>query len=271
MASEMRKDLVFPVAGHFMFVPYGTDNQPDMSRAYSSNKGVVVSIARDMTLNTTTLPDGNSPYPAAEYVTTQEGTLTITLSTYDPQLEALLSGANFQDGDSTADKTMWFMGSVSVPETTAYSVTLEPKPISADTLLIEDMYGNKFKPAETSPSAKLEYTYDSSAGTVTFNAADAGKILTVIYQYTADSVTAVGYLENPKKSTFMAVIVGESKDKDEVTFQKTNVIIDRCTANGAVTPPTSSNDPTQGWTVTVSVLKPRAGKAPVSVKFENEA
>lgn len=266
--STLRKDLVFPVAGHFLFVPYGINGLPDMTKAYNSNKGVVVSIQRAMTLNTTQLPDGNSPYPAAEYVTTQEGTITYVLSTYDPQLEALVAGATFEDGTST-DGEMWTIASETVPSAAEYKLTLDPRPKSKDQIVIEDMYGNKFEHEDTAPSAGSKFTYDSSGGTITFNVADAGKAINIVYCYDGTAVTSVSYLENPKKATFMAITIGQTKDKDEVTFQNVNVIVDRCTVSGAVTPPTASNDPTQGWTLTTSVLKPRAGKNPVKVKFEN--
>lgn len=268
--STMRKDLVFPVAGHFMFIPYGTNGLPDMTKAYCSNKGVVVSIQRAMTLNTTSLPDGNSPYAAAEYVTTQEGTLTYVLSTYDPQLEALVAGATFEDGTAT-DNEMWTIASETIPSAAEYKLTLDPRPKSKDQIVIEDMYGNKFEHEDTAPSAGSKFTYDSSGGTITFNVADAGKPITIVYSYDGTAVTSVSYLENPKKTTFMAITVGQTKDKDEVTYQKVNVIVDRCTVSGAVTPPISSNDPTQGWTLTTNILKPRAGQNPVKVKFENEA
>ena len=166
--STLRKDLVFPVAGHFLFVPYGTNGLPDMTKAYNSNKGVVVSIQRAMTLNTTPLPDGNSPYPAAEYVTTQEGTMTYVLSTYDPQLEALVAGASFEDGTST-DGEMWTIASETVPSAAEYKLTLDPRPKSKDQIVIEDMYGNKFEHEDTAPSAGSKFTYDSAGGTITFN------------------------------------------------------------------------------------------------------
>ncbi len=88
------------------------------------------------------------------------------------------------------------------------------------------------------------------------------------YAYKGTNVVAVNYQENPKITTFMAIVIGNTKDKDQSTEQRLNIVVDRCTVSGAVTPPTQSNDPTQGWTVTTNVLKPRSGNSPVKVKFE---
>lgn len=270
VTTPLRKDLIFPRAGHFIFVPYGANGMPDLKRAYSSAHGVVVSISRDNSLNTVTLPDGNSPYPAGEYVQTQEGTMTYVLSTYDPELEALIAGAEYHVGDSKDDE-MWTINAFIVDNAT-HAITFEEgaKPISADKLFIKDNIGTEFKAQSSaeSLSASGMYHYDSATGKLTFAEADKDKSVIVSYAYKGKDIVSIEYRENPKITTFMAIVVGQTKDKDEATEQNVNIVVDRCTVSGAVTPPTQSNDPTQGWTLTTKVLKSRSGQKPIKVKFE---
>ncbi len=277
MAKKISPALVFPVAGHFILIPYNDKGKPDMTRAYCSNNGVVVSIARDMTLNTTDLPDGNSPYPAAKYVTTQEGTLTYVLSTYDPELEALVSGAKYKDGSPSDNADMWVIHNTSIPASTPYEITFDEgkQPKSIDNISITDTFGNNFEATAGGAGALAkgaltagQFSYDSSTKKITFAEADAGKDIGITYSYAGKEIVSVEYQENPKITTFMAIVIGETKDKDETSSQRVNVVVDRCTVSGAVTPPTASNDPTTGWTLTTNVLKPRAGHNPVIVRFE---
>ena len=105
-ANATRKDLVFPVACHFMLGPHTAAGVANFNKAYSSAHGIVQTISRDNALNTLDLADGNSPYPAATYVQTQSGTVTYTLGTYDPELEAFVYGAAWSNGDAS-DTEMW--------------------------------------------------------------------------------------------------------------------------------------------------------------------
>lgn len=267
--STMRKDLIFPVAGHFMFIPYAATGMPDYTRAYVSANGVVVSISRENSLNTVDLPDGNSPYPAATYVQTQAGTMTYVLSTYDPELEALIAGADYHNGDAV-DAEMWTILPMTITTSGKEKVFEEEgAPISADKIVVKDIFGNAFTLGESASGlTEGQFYYDTGTHTLTFSESDDGKSVNIVYAYNGKEITSVEYQENPKITTFMAIVVGNTKDKDQSTEQKTNIIVDRCTVSGAVTPPTQSNDPTQGWTVTTNVLKPRSGNSPVKVKFE---
>lgn len=269
--STMRKDLVFPVAGHFMFSPYSENGMPDMRRAYCSQRGIVTSISRDNSLNTVDLPDGNSPYPAATYVQTQTGTVTFNLSTYDPELEALIAGAVYKNGDAE-NKEMWTLEAVTLEDGVTHVLgNGTVVPLGGDgKMLVEDIYGNKLTAAEDASSVDDgKYHYDSTTKTITFSASKLHSTMFVTYAYNGEGVTAVEYQETPKITSFMAIIIGETMDKDQSSYQRVNVVIDRCGVSGSITPPTASNDPTQGWTLTTNILKPRAGHSPIIVKFEN--
>ena len=269
-ANATRKDLVFPVAGHFMLVPYTAAGVPNFNKAYSSAHGIVQTISRDNALNTLDLADGNSPYPAATYVQTQSGTVTYTLGTYDPELEAFVAGADWSNGDA-ADTEMWTIYPLTI-DSVNKGVTFgegSAKPISAEKMVVRDGFGNIFELAEGADSLTTgQFYYDSSTGKLTFAAADVNVTVYVLYAYNGTGVSSVAYKENPKITAFMAIIIGSTKDKDEASEQKVNVIVDRCSVSGSITPPTSSNDPTQGWTLTTNILKPRAGRSPITVKFE---
>lgn len=268
--SNFRKDLIFPKAGHFMFIPYAPNGMPDYSRAYSSQHGVVVSISRDNALNTVDLPDGNSPYPAATYVQTQSGTMTYVLSTYDPELEALVAGAAYKNGNAT-DTEMWTMLAITLEKENTYIFQDEATaPNNAENIVIKDVYGNRLTMAETAEAlTEGQFHYDSTTYTMTFSTEYKEQSLFIVYSYNGQNITSVEYLENPKITAFMAIVIGETQDKDKASTQMMNVVVDRCGVSGSVTPPTSSNDPTQGWTLTTNILKPRAGHSPIKVKFMN--
>lgn len=267
--NTMRRDLVFPVAGHFMLIPYSSNGMTDLTRAYMSTVGVVQSISRDSTLNTVTLTDGNSVYAAAEFVTTQDGTMTYTLGTYDPELEALVSGADFKSGDAT-DKEMWAFLPFNITSTTKEKVFEETgHPISIDQIAVKDEFGNVFTKGESSSGlTEGQFYYDTGTKTLSFSENDAGRSVYVAYAYEGANVTSIEYKENPKLTTFMAVVIGNTKDKDESSEQRVNIVVDRCTVSGSVTPPTQSNDPTTGWTLTTKVMKSRTGQKPIKIKFE---
>lgn len=268
--NATRKDLVFPVAGHFLLIPYTAAGVPDFTRAYSSAHGIVQTISRDNALNTLDLADGNSPYPAATYVQTQTGTVTYTLGTYDPELEAFVSGADWKNGDAT-DTEMWTIYPYTI-DSVNKGVTFEEgsaRPIDANKMVVRDGFGNVFELAESADSLTSgQYYYDSSTGKITFAEGDVDVTVYILYAYNGTGVSTIAYKENPKITAFMAIIIGTTKDKDEASEQKTNIIVDRCSVSGSLTPPTQSNDPTQGWTLTTNILKPRAGRSPILVKFE---
>lgn len=231
-----------------------------------------MSIARDNALNTVDLPDGNSPYPAATYVQTQSGTMTYVLSTYDPELEAIIAGADYKNGDAT-DTEMWTMLPLTLEGEDATYVFNDENlaPNDVKNIFIKDSYGNRLEMAETAESiADGQFFYDTTTHTFTFHEGFKEQMLYISYTYNGTAITAVEYLENPKITAFMAIVVGETEDKDKATRQRLNIVVDRCGVSGSVTPPTSSNDPTQGWTLTTNILKPRAGHSPIKVKFMQE-
>ncbi len=445
--KTLSKTLVFPKAGHFILVPYGAGNKLNFSKAYNSRSGIVNSITRESSLNTVDLPDGNSTYPAKTYVQTQAGTVTMQLSTYDPRLEALLSGATYQENEQVREE-MWYNGelivsksennntrsninltsraslsnqtitirepgpavkddgtsvenfdyanaytqlgiklnlktatietenldlskiptltevvhtidgvkraymgiqftapdsavkvkvshtpnfenantidltkesqdvyngqyidyigfaaevngewekmpqrsisfyfqwldaenkpikttikTINVQGTVSYSSILNPIPNNVEQLQITDQYGNLFEAVDSiaTPITKGHFFIDTDTGEIKFAADDKDETLYLAYTYYGTNIATVAYSESPKMSTFQAIIINETKDMNETTYQRVNTIIDNCSVSGSVTPPAQTNNPTGGWTITFSISKSRSGKNPIMIKFE---
>lgn len=446
--KTLSKTLVFPQAGHFLLVPYGAGNKLDYSKAYNSRSGIVNSITRETSLNTVDLPDGNSTYPAKTYVQTQAGTVTIALSTYDPRLEALISGATYRENEQ-AQEELWYdttltvsksentnttksntlianraslssqtiaireagpamkedgtqvenfdyaaaygqlgvklnlktatidtenldltkiptltevvhtidgikrayMGiqftapdsavkvkvshipnfdnaetvdltkesqdvykgqyidyigfaaevngewekmpqrsiafyfqwldaennvikntikTINVQGTVSYSSILNPVPNNVEQLQVIDQYGNLFEAVDSvaTPVTKGHFFIDTDTGEIKFSAEDKDETLYLAYSYYATNTAIVEYSESPKMSTFQAIIINETKEMNETSYQRVNTIIDKCSVSGSITPPAQTNDPTGGWTITFSIAKSRSGKSPITIKIE---
>lgn len=272
--SNISRNLVFRRAGHFIAIPYQQNGLPDYKRMYNSKVGIVQQIQRNFSRNTIDLPDGNSDYPAAQYITTQEGTNTITMSTYDPELEAIMAGAEVLEGE-TANSAMWELANFVVPETGEAEYTFPDNKVPSrpdEAFVLKDIYGNTFE--ATGSGADIgegKYFYDSGAKKLVVSDTYAGQTLYLSYEYTGADVYEVAYKENPSRAVFQFIIVGTVLNLDESKEYKVVIVYDRCAVTGEITPPVQSTDPSSGWTMTVNVLKPRDGRKPVDIKFEGLA
>lgn len=160
---------------------------------------------------------------------------------------------------------------INVQGTILYSSILNPIPNNIDQLQITDQYGNPFEAVESAdiPVTKGHFFVDTDTGEIKFSAEDKDETLYLMYSYYGTNVAEISYSESPKMSTFQAIIIAETKDMNETTYQRMNTIIDKCSVSGNITPPAQTNNPTGGWTMTLSIAKPRSGKSPIKVKFEN--
>lgn len=266
--STMRKDLTFAQAGHFKLQKFKADGTLDPNNIYNSLNQIVKSVKRATTTTTNELPDGNSPYAAHDYVTKEETIVTIGLSTYDPYLEAFVKNATFK-ADSADAEDFYFVQMVTIPD--GLSVALE-KPVSGETaeITVRDKFGNAFTKGETAAAGTYTLAVASTGekiATLTFAEADKGKEVSILYVGSVTGVTSIEHSENPKNADMQVAIIGASTSYDEAQSQNVNIIIDKATLNGGLTPPEMTKDPTGGWEIAFKTGKPRAGKKPVMVKF----
>jgi len=264
--KTLEKAIVFPVAGHFMLQRYDKNGILDPTQFYSSAHGIVKSIKRANALTTSEMADGNSVYAAKEYPTKEENTITIGLSTYDAELEAFLKGIDLTE--TTAD-IMSVMEAISIP---ADGIVVLGNKVKDATFRIfaKDKLGNVFEKAETTATTG-QYTavVAENVATLTFTGADEGKELYLVYDAQFANIAKMKYSEKAKIIPMQVTIIGEANSFDEVQTYVTNIVIDKATSSGGITPPEQTNDPTGGWEITLKTGKPRAGKQPVEVSFGN--
>ena len=127
--------------------------------------------------------DGNDIYPAHTYVTNEVVGYDITLNTYSPKLDAMLHGYTYLTG-TDADNSMETIVKHNIG-TDALDLTDTP-PISVGDvpqIFVSDHDGTVFTSTTSDPSVG-QFKFDTSAKSVTFASADAGKevVVDVIYQ-----------------------------------------------------------------------------------------
>ncbi|MCX7772923.1 MAG: hypothetical protein N2376_07410, partial [Clostridia bacterium] len=111
--------ITFPKAGKLLLNRY-VNGVPVKSASTSFFRaGAVQSIVPSIELKTSTLPDGNSDWDAAELDTGKGGTIIINLSFMSPELYAFLLGTDVEDLTSTVMPVVdW---EITVPETSPYT------------------------------------------------------------------------------------------------------------------------------------------------------
>lgn len=265
----MHKDLVFNKAGHFKLQKFNERGQLDPNAVYHSLNQIVKSVKRATTTTSSSLEDGNSQYSAHEYITGEETILTFGLSTYDPELEAFVKNADY-DPESAEAKEFYFAQVATIDE--SLKVVLE-NPVADENaeIIVRDKFGNTYKKSD---DAAAEGTYtvalaetDEKIPTLTFSAADKDKEIGIVYAGSVTGVTSISYKETPKNVAMQVTVISASLAYQEEQEQYYNVIVDKATLNGGLTPPDLSKDPTGGWELAFKTGKPRAGKKPVEIKL----
>lgn len=262
---------VFQKAGRFMLAlpkPNGTLDLRPESR-YASNGGVIEKIVTTMSFTNSQLADGNGNWPAGDYVTGTTATAAITMSSFDDRLYAFLSGSSF-----AIEKPDQVFYEISLPLTITATLPLQGKKCAgtktADEMMICDsVSGEEYKKASSDAPAAGEYKFDEDAMELKFNVADEGKSVYATYP----RLTAAAVLGQPAIAnipTLHLIASGESTDIDGTDLRKDNFVIDICKLSGDLNPPERARTPV-GWTFTVSVQKPRAGKQAIGWLTANDA
>lgn len=253
----INKSLIFPRGGKIAFVPFNADLTLNLA-GIITNTGTVNTVNFSMNINTTDLPDGNSDFPMGTYDTGREGTAEINYSSYNPLVDALLSGADYTEAKTSTQ--MWSIDEeVAVPAASPFSVGLAATPAANGTVVIVDAVSSPYVKVSADPAVGQ---FSVSASTVTFSSADAGRPLLVTYDRIESDVSEIATKVIGARPVFQTLIQGKAFDKDEVTEYDFNLIIDKAKAQGNVGGPVLGRAP-QGFSNTLRILKPRPGFAPV--------
>ena len=266
--DKIYQQLVYKKAGKLILIPY-TGNAPDRSKQYIEC-GVVDTIQETYSKEIVSMPDGNSKFDAHDYVQKEMTGLDIKLNTYSPVLESKLKGHVYATG-SAADQTIELIHEYTI-DAAGFSLA-DSAPATVDSVLqlfVCDNKGNVFTSTTTTTPETGEFYFDTTTTTVEFAAADIGTEVAIDVITATTEAIEIYSDETPTLPTFQAIIIGEQEDYKENVIYDTSYILDRANCSNQ-TPPVRSNNPTQGWSISLKVLKPRAGHKAVDKKIAPRA
>ncbi len=257
--------IFFQKAGKLMLTKY-VNGVPIRSaeNSYFRN-GAVESITPSVTFNTTSLPDGNSDWPAAQPDVGKEGSIAVNLSFMPIELYAFLMGVKVED--LSAEPFPIIDHEITIPEASPFTVTLPQEPDTSRPIILVDTDTSAWAKTESAPA---QGQYSVSAAVASFNSADAGKSVFITFDYTAAVVKSFGLPKSGSRPAMECVISGEATGEDESEFYDAAIIIDRCKSSGTINPPPMSRNP-QPQTITLQVLKPRGNKKAVDFRFAKKS
>lgn len=245
--------LVYKKAGHIELVRHS-----DNSRFLAF--GVVQSIDTSINLRTTNLEDGNSDWDLV-FSQGKEGNITVNLNSFNPKIYAALTGSTFTENSSVAVRHII---ESRIPDSAPYTidVSAEGTPATDPVPVVHDAADSPFVKAS---SASTTGQFAVSGSVFTFASADAGKEVVLAFD-----VSETGdQMEVPEQSTrpvFQMIIAGQAVyAEDEGTVKHDAMIFDSVAPTGDIKPPTRSKTP-GGWSFTMAMQKPRAGRKPVDYR-----
>lgn len=259
--------IFFNKAGNLLLERYRCGKPSRVDGDAIFHHGAVVSITPTVAVNTATLADGNSDWPAAQPVTGREGSIAVELSFMSPELYAFLVGTELENIPTTTMTDVNFEAVVS--EIAPFTIKLPNEPTGDDenAIIIVDVNGKRLKQVEAPVDPEVlkagEFSVEDS--TLTFAETDSGKAMHITYDWTALDVSSFAFPKSGTPYAFRTTISGEAMGDDEATVYDTNIIVDRSKATGNINPPPLSKTPA-AQTITLQVLKPRGDKA-VDFKF----
>lgn len=260
--------IYFSKAGKLMFTKY-VNGVPVRSaiNSYFRN-GAVQSIVPNINIKTTSLPDGNSDWDAAEPDTGKEGTITVNLSFMPVELYAWLMGTTVEDLTSTPMPVI--DEEIVIPSASPFAVTLTHTPDAARTIILVDADASAWAKTANISAVPTATQYTISAVAATFNSADAGKSVFITYDFTAQTAQSFGLPKSGSRPAMECVISGEATGEDESSFFDVAIIVDKCKSTGNVNPPELGREP-KPQSITLKVLKPRGNNKAVDFKFAPRA
>lgn len=257
--------IFFQKAGKLMLTKYVNGVPVRSAETSYFRNGAVESITPSVTINTASLPDGNSDWAAAQPDIGKEGQITVNLSFMPIELYAFLMGVEVED--LAQEPFPVIDHEIIIPEASPYVVTLPQEPDTERPIILVDADASAWAKVSAAP-AKGQYAI--SAAVVTFNSADAGKSVYITFDYKAAVVKSFGLPKSGSRPAMECVISGEATGEDESTFYDAAIIIDRCKATGTINPPPMSRNP-QPQSITLQVLKPRGNRKAVDFRFAKKS
>ena len=222
--------------------------------------GVVQSVDVSLNVKTATLEDGFSDYDLM-FSQGMDGSITVNLNSFQPKLYAGLSGATFTENSSYAIRHII---ESRIPSSAPYTIDVknEGTPAIDPVPVVHDATDSPYVNVSATPATGQ---FSVSGSVFTFSSADAGQEVVLAFD-----VSGTGdKMELPAQSTrsvFQMVLAGEAVlAEDEGTIKHDSMIFDSVAPTGDLKPPTRSKTP-GGWSFTMAMQKPRAGRKPVDYR-----
>ena len=222
--------------------------------------GVVQSVDVSLNVKTATLEDGFSDYDLM-FSQGMDGSITVNLNSFQPKLYAGLSGATFTENSSIAVRHII---ESRIPSSAPYTIDVknEGTPATDPVPVVHDATDSPYVNVSSTPTTGQ---FSVSGSVFTFSSADAGQEVVLAFD-----VSGTGdKMELPAQSTrsvFQMVLAGEAVlAEDEGTIKHDSMIFDSVAPTGDLKPPTRSKTP-GGWSFTMAMQKPRAGRKPVDYR-----
>jgi hypothetical protein len=246
-------ELVFKEAGNVELI-----RQRDSARFLFV--GMLDKITESTTIQKTKLNNGNGKF-GRSYTTGAEAKVTLALNSYVPKFAEALKGATVTTG---AGKIVRVIQPARIPSSAPYTVTLSKTPV-ADSEAVQEQDETPFDTGVTTPAVG---EYVLAASVMTFNAADAGKYITIVYDTSVTGMSST-LAQDANSDAFTLTIAGKAVDaKNEGVSKVWSLTYNRVTVDGDIASPERSNTPT-GWSVTFMVDDPPAGEEVYELAIES--
>lgn len=261
---EKEGGFVIDKPGSVLAIPIKADGTEDLEHAIR-NVAKINTITVTNTRTKTDIGDGNAFYPAGNRVTALAGTLAIEFTTMDLPFWGMAAGSGLVE--KTGDTMIEMFNSTKIDETT-HTLTFPVEYKTGGYVAIKGSDGTVYTKATDSgaPSTagKFSIAADEGTTTITFAAADAGKVVSGQFQYTANTVS---YTQGQKPmSAHKFVIKTTMSDLANKETYDVNVIISQATI-GADTTDALQKDPSATKTLTFDIVAPLPGEEPYQIKM----
>lgn len=259
---EKEGGFVIDKPGSVLAIPIKADGTEDLDNAIR-NVAKINTITVTNTRTKTDIADGNAFYPAGNRVTALAGTLAIEFTTMDLPFWGMAAGSGLVE--KTNDTMIKMFNNTKIDETT-HAIEIPVAYKENGYVAIKGADGTVYKKATSEAATTGEFTIATSDGktTIKFAAADANKVVSGQFQYTANTVT---YTQGQKPmAAHKFVIETTMSDLANKEVYDVNVIISQATI-GADTTDALQKDPSATKTLTFDIVAPLAGEEPYQVKM----
>lgn len=232
---SMSKDYLHINAGMVIFTKYdpltgALSTDPKDKRICTET---VDGITRKKTLNTYEIPNGNSNYPAGVYETGVAYNIGINFTTLNSETLAFLQNSEITKGAGQMKELV----QTSIPAVAPFEIVALGKIVGDPTIL--DSESTPFTEA-LSPETPESMEYAVVPGTgdekdkIVFSAEDAGKPITLEYEFEADEIEAYDIDKNAINPVVQIEIIHETLSRDKTKRYKNNSIISRAQLTGDI-------------------------------------